>query len=571
MWAIKPQEAVSFARLVDRTVLTMPHAERIQALSRSVPPHGVLRFGIVGARNSINLANIRAFIDVARTHVERTLLPCEFHIAGSCCDDLGRYVLPSYVWLRGRMADLNDFYRDVDVVLAPMTFSTGLKIKVGEALHLGKALIAHEHAFEGYPKSHDFHTVPSFEAMLAACREVVKRPDLIAELEDASIRSASETFRLAGATLDATAEAHSRLRPGVIVVIALADAVTGSLRLDHACEVAQYLGWLAPVHFLLHGPPGSQPDADALGRIAALGEVVVAPSLAQSAITLAPFFGVRVLRERSLRALSGEGHRAIWFASPPEASEPLPQHSALDVFLSFEAMMLGPSREPLPDLLQRLARSFHSVILLSLRDGPKVSRARGTGGIGTLRVPMLFKGHQSLSVWALDRAAQRGIAILADAADDPLMHLALDTLRSLGAGTVQIVLPIGAAAASPDGLGTVAPTAFIRTVWTSQVAPALVLDTGADPSLDGLREVLDRCGVARISLFRDAGRPQYLDEKPRMEAAGIYASIERVRAALRDPATCSAAARTRAAQFVTANDPGWALIWRRVQDAAARR
>ena len=61
---------------------------------------------------------------------------------------------------------MDDLYDAVDVVLAPLAFSTGLKIKVGEALSRGKALVSHAHAFEGYLATHPFHECADFEAMI---------------------------------------------------------------------------------------------------------------------------------------------------------------------------------------------------------------------------------------------------------------------------------------------------------------------------------------------------------------------------------------------------------------------
>ena len=52
---------------------------------------------------------------------------------------------------------MDQLYEQVDAVLAPMSFSTGLKIKIGEALAAGLPIISHAHAFEGYPATHAFH------------------------------------------------------------------------------------------------------------------------------------------------------------------------------------------------------------------------------------------------------------------------------------------------------------------------------------------------------------------------------------------------------------------------------
>jgi hypothetical protein len=94
VWAIKGQEAEFFRGLTRKTVLTLPYADAITPLHRQPAADGILRFGLVGARNNVNVTNFRVFFERVRAYVERTLLPCEFVVAGSCCDDLSQDHLP---------------------------------------------------------------------------------------------------------------------------------------------------------------------------------------------------------------------------------------------------------------------------------------------------------------------------------------------------------------------------------------------------------------------------------------------------------------------------------------------
>ena len=51
----------------------------------------------------------------------------------------------------GIIDDVADFYRQVDVVLSPIKFGAGLKIKVLEAIAHGRPLLATEHSIAGFP------------------------------------------------------------------------------------------------------------------------------------------------------------------------------------------------------------------------------------------------------------------------------------------------------------------------------------------------------------------------------------------------------------------------------------
>jgi glycosyltransferase involved in cell wall biosynthesis len=55
----------------------------------------------------------------------------------------------------GVLSDVSDFYCNVKVVLAPIKFGAGLKIKVFEALAHGRPLIATKHAVAGFPDGID--------------------------------------------------------------------------------------------------------------------------------------------------------------------------------------------------------------------------------------------------------------------------------------------------------------------------------------------------------------------------------------------------------------------------------
>lgn len=560
VWAIKDQEEAFFRGLGLPQVCTLPYVEPLRPLGRSVPPRGILRFGIVGARNNVNLANIRAFLEVARHFIERTLLPCEIHIAGSCCIDLAHDRHPVFVKLIGRVPEMADFYRQVDAVLAPMTFSTGLKIKVGEALNHGKALIAHAHAFEGYKPTHDFHQLPDFKAMMWACRQVVAQPELIETLEDASVRSSLHSLRQTTATLDATAVARTRLPAGLCLVLDIADVASGSLRFDHVCEVGKYLGWLGPVCVLLGGQMEALPDTDALYRLNGIGELALTPELAgRSADTLSLALERRNLRVRTLDGLGREGHYAAWFAGGIPQGTALPARSPMVAIVAQDPIMQGGT--DLPPLLAALGAAFSRVVLLSRQDGPEPSAARRTGVVEHLRVPMLYKGHQSYAVWALERSRRQGLAILADDGSDPLVDFTLAACRRLSQKDILILVPKHPGFAAPDGANWAEPASFFRSVWDQRSAPALIFDTGVSCIMDGLRETFDRQGLARIALFRQGSTLHQPVGMPVLEAAGAYASLELLGRAVRDPLTFDAAARRRAVGLEEQNDAGWAILW----------
>ena len=76
----------------------------------------------------------------------------DFHIAGpiSISPDIHpRVIANSKIY--GVLTNVSDFYAAVDLVVSPIQFGAGLKIKVYEALRYGVGILATEHSIGGFP------------------------------------------------------------------------------------------------------------------------------------------------------------------------------------------------------------------------------------------------------------------------------------------------------------------------------------------------------------------------------------------------------------------------------------
>ena len=180
--AIQDKEAKTFSEMTDSMipVITAGHAvdsdvdnEVSQKIGR--PPKKIV-VGYIGSKNFSNWQAIRQFLYCAwPTVVERNAATCELVIAGGICDwfdsDLdGKPILRSNVGadgkdegdvygpienvkLLGRIDSIDEFYDQIDVVINPVEFGTGLKIKNAESLRFGKLLITTTNGFDGMPEA----------------------------------------------------------------------------------------------------------------------------------------------------------------------------------------------------------------------------------------------------------------------------------------------------------------------------------------------------------------------------------------------------------------------------------
>jgi hypothetical protein len=137
--------------------------------------------GYIGSKNFSNWQAIREFLTTAWPVVlSRNPELCELVIAGAICDwfdtDGEGQILFSrsddpaadpnvpaanptqqttipQVRLLGRIDHVEDFYDAIDVVINPVQFGTGLKIKNAESLRFGKLLITTLNGFNGMPEA----------------------------------------------------------------------------------------------------------------------------------------------------------------------------------------------------------------------------------------------------------------------------------------------------------------------------------------------------------------------------------------------------------------------------------
>lgn len=214
--AIKEQEAEYFRDISDVRVINLPYFEaspdRVTtgraALIRP-PTAGKRRFGFFGSSNSINVKNIVEFARFLAAHEPADGYAFELWLYGSLCKRMPAN-LPAFVRIGGYVDTVDEFYDGVDCVVNPQYFSTGLKIKVAEALAYHAPLICHRHSFEGFGEPvHPAQDCASFEAVLRAMERASAEPAFLEEVREATItvqaRLADECNRQMAKVLGASA------------------------------------------------------------------------------------------------------------------------------------------------------------------------------------------------------------------------------------------------------------------------------------------------------------------------------------------------------------------------------
>ncbi|MEP0356621.1 hypothetical protein [Paraglaciecola sp.] len=164
VWAIKQEEAVDFINMgTTAKVAALLHIDEKRESTHPEFNNGTL-FGFIGANNNINRVNISRFIEQTTPIFTKYCAPITINIAGSICNDIEIIDNPFFKSV-GYVDSIDEFYDGIHAAIIPMEFSTGLKIKVAEALSHTKPMLAHEHAMEGFTPCHEYHELKSFEKM----------------------------------------------------------------------------------------------------------------------------------------------------------------------------------------------------------------------------------------------------------------------------------------------------------------------------------------------------------------------------------------------------------------------
>lgn len=97
-----------------------------------------LSCGFIGSIHKPNIRAVEQLIDIAK------LIPnnINIYICGGVCDLLKNKELPNNIYLLGKLDNLNDFYKSIDVILIPLECGTGVSIKTIEALSYSKTIIS---------------------------------------------------------------------------------------------------------------------------------------------------------------------------------------------------------------------------------------------------------------------------------------------------------------------------------------------------------------------------------------------------------------------------------------------
>ena len=293
--AIKDSEAAAFRRLGARSVITLPFTLPGSSGDQPTLPHadetttrriGPLRAGFIGADNRVNAASLTHFLSRMAQWRSLFLPDLEIVVAGRVCRHVTE--LPGAVRCLGPVRDVAAFYAGIDVAVVPIGFSTGMKIKVAEALAIGMPVVATADAFDGFAPADPFHRCADIDAVCAALVALAAAPARLSALADASRRVAADTHAAAAAGWAQLWQALPAHRPTCVFVSDIAWWRRQTVMEERCHQTLEFIARSLPV--VAVALAATRPDAEAHRAIPGVQTVWGGKRRAGcSAQTLAPF------------------------------------------------------------------------------------------------------------------------------------------------------------------------------------------------------------------------------------------------------------------------------------------
>ncbi len=346
--AIKDGEAEIIRGMTARSVVSLPyfvHDRSVALREDRTSASTELRVGFIGALNTVNSLNMQKFLE--RFAKYRTIYVPNITIA--VAGNVGtRLKAGPGVELLGHVSVVKEFYENIDVIIAPMDFSTGIKIKVGEALSYGKPVVATRNGFDGFPPIDQFHSLEDIDAV---CRALIKlsfdRERLL--LLEERTRTAAQLAKRRAETAYAALARSVREKARRIVFVTdqplWKSETVQQERLAQWCEFCSYMARVAVV-YVGEGPAGTfnrgpqlskfssiydhhgRPD-EAMETIGSLAELYeIAEIVISTKGELAQFFWDRLCD--SSRHISLD----TWVPALAEIAQDISQSPPKDVWLS---------------------------------------------------------------------------------------------------------------------------------------------------------------------------------------------------------------------------------------------
>jgi glycosyltransferase involved in cell wall biosynthesis len=189
--ARREEEARYFDSMTGRaTAIVIPHVEEARYVDKRF--HELANVGLVASANRINLAVTLDFLQTLARQC-RTAPPFTVHIAGevrNLVKDLppeeAQVFSSPWVHMHGFVPNIEEFYRQMDMVVPPVTMGTGINVKTVQAMAYGMPLVTTKVGGKGIETDEPMHRFADMSSLVEGLLSLVTRPEDLCRLAEVS-------------------------------------------------------------------------------------------------------------------------------------------------------------------------------------------------------------------------------------------------------------------------------------------------------------------------------------------------------------------------------------------------
>ncbi|MCL2715089.1 MAG: glycosyltransferase [Alphaproteobacteria bacterium] len=182
--------------------IVIPHVEPPRYVTKRFDR--VVKVGIVASANRINLGIVSDFISAVDLRLAGERCPFTVHVVGQVAD-MVREIAPGapnkfdrqWVLMRGFVPNIEEFYSEIDLVVAPVMTGTGINVKTVQAMAFGMPLLATECGSKGIETGEAMHQHKDLTSLVESLFDLQMAPTGLARLAEVS-RARYTEFYLEG-------------------------------------------------------------------------------------------------------------------------------------------------------------------------------------------------------------------------------------------------------------------------------------------------------------------------------------------------------------------------------------
>lgn len=237
IWARRDEETEYFNRITNsKKAITVTHFEPACFLNKEYKK--LHKIGILASNNQVNYKMVCDFVECFNKKMQKVNVDIQLIVTGQVkvmiCPrkktlrflsnafyklinrpdkikgEHEHLFKKDYIELTGPVDNIDDFYNNIDVAVIPITFGTGINVKMVQAMAYGVPVISTECGIKGMDSNSEFHHCKDLNELVDRIFKIYETPEILTELQAKSKECYTKFLSDATLNFDKTFEKNNK-------------------------------------------------------------------------------------------------------------------------------------------------------------------------------------------------------------------------------------------------------------------------------------------------------------------------------------------------------------------------